>query len=137
MLGRARERNPRDLPRRTTTGCLVQPRPVPVRPSPAGRRDRQRDRDAAQDRPAPGGSQEEWDQRNQAYGQIAALVDELRTAYPDDPRVARYLPERWECLAFLQKRADIHAEIDAVLRTSTDPVLKKEALLFDTCLRFL
>jgi hypothetical protein len=43
-------------------------------------------------------SLEEWDQRNRTYGQIAALVDELRTAYPDDPRVTRYLPERWECL---------------------------------------
>jgi RNA polymerase sigma factor (sigma-70 family) len=85
----------------------------------------------------PAASQGEWDQRDWAYCQIAALVDELRTAYPDDPRVTRYLPERWECLTFLNRRADIHAEIEAVLRTAKEPALKKEALLFETCLRFL
>ena len=81
--------------------------------------------------------EQQWEQRNRAYGQIAALVDKLWSAYPDDTRVTRYLPERWECLTFLNRRADIHAEIDAVLRTARDPALKKDALFFDTCLRFL
>ena len=62
---------------------------------------------------------------------------ELRTVYPDDPRVTLYLPERWASLSFLGRRADIHAEIGEVLLSAKDPALKKEALLFETGLRFL
>jgi RNA polymerase sigma factor (sigma-70 family) len=67
---------------------------------------------------------------------IAALVDELRTAYPDEPRLTRYLPERWESLTFFSKRANILAEIGTVQRIAKDPALKREALLFETCLKF-
>jgi RNA polymerase sigma factor (sigma-70 family) len=78
----------------------------------------------------PAASQEVWIR-------IAALVNELRAAYPDDPRVAVYLPERWECLTFLRRKADILSEIDGALRSAKDPALKKEGALFETCLRFL
>jgi hypothetical protein len=83
------------------------------------------------------GSREKLDQMLRARSQIAALVEELWTAYPDDSRLTRYLPERWECLTFSKRKADIYAEISAVLRSAKDRVLKKEALLFETGLRLL
>jgi RNA polymerase sigma factor (sigma-70 family) len=73
----------------------------------------------------------------QTRHQIAGLVDELRTAYPTEPRLARYLPERWECLTDFRRRTEILAEISAAHRTAQDPALKKEALLFEAGLRFL
>jgi len=77
---------------------------------------------------------EEW-QRTQT--QIAALVDELKAIYPDDPRVAHYLPRRWDSLNHINKRDLVHAEIRDVLQTTTDAGLRKDALFFETCLRFL
>jgi thiol-disulfide isomerase/thioredoxin len=77
------------------------------------------------------------DEFNRTHGAIAALVDELRTAYPGDPRVARYLPERWSSLNYLDRRAEVRAEIGAVLRTTNDPALRKDALFLETILRFL
>ena len=76
--------------------------------------------------------QEEFDR---THGQIAALVDELRTAYPDDPRVARFLPERWTSLNYMQKRELVYGEIDAVRNTANDPELRKSALFFESVLR--
>ena len=49
------------------------------------------------------------------HAQVADLVSELRSAYPDDPRVTLYLPERWESLTFLNRRADIFGEIKRVV----------------------
>jgi hypothetical protein len=69
--------------------------------------------------------------------QIAALVDELRTAYPEEPRLTRYLPERWESLTFFRRRADILDEIGVAQRTAKDPAFKQEARLFETSLKFL
>ena len=76
--------------------------------------------------------QEEFDR---THGQIAALVEELRTAYPDDSRVARFLPERWTSLNYMQKRELVYGEIDAVRNTTNDPVLRKNALFFESVLR--
>jgi RNA polymerase sigma factor (sigma-70 family) len=74
---------------------------------------------------------------NRTHGRIAALVDELRNAYPGDPRVARYLPERWSSLNFMNRRAEVHAEIRDVLETTKDPVLRTDALFLETILRFM
>ena len=71
------------------------------------------------------------------HAQVADLVSELRSAYPDDPRVTLYLPERWESLTFLNRRADIFGEIKRVVLAAKDPELKKEALLFEACLKNL
>src|SRR5262249_16460241 len=64
-------------------------------------------------------------------------VDELRNAYPDDPRVAQYLPQRWRSLNYIDRRAEVHAEIRDVLETAKDPVLRKDALFLETILRFM
>ncbi len=66
------------------------------------------------------------------HTKIAGLVNELRTAYPDDPRVSRYLPERWTSLSFLGRRAEVFPEITAILATTKDPVLRKDALFIET-----
>ena len=71
------------------------------------------------------------------HAQLADLVGELRSAYPDDPRVTLYLPERWESLTFLNRRAEIYGEIKRVVLAARDPELKKEALLFEACLKNL
>ncbi len=75
------------------------------------------------------------DEFARTHGRIAALVDELSTAWPDDPRVGRFLPERWTSLSYLQKRALACAEIDAVLKLTNDPVLRKDALFLETTFR--
>jgi RNA polymerase sigma factor (sigma-70 family) len=71
------------------------------------------------------------------FSTIAALVDELRTAYPDDPRVPRYVPDRWEALNFIGRRAEARSEVAEVLRTTSDPTLRRDALFFRSCLDFL
>jgi RNA polymerase sigma factor (sigma-70 family) len=71
------------------------------------------------------------------HEKIAKLIDELRIAYPDDPRVARYLPERWTSLSYIQKRELANGEIDTVLRTTENLVLRNDALFLQTCFRFL
>ena len=63
------------------------------------------------------------------------LIEELRNLYPDDDRVAKFLPERWLCLAFLGRRHEMRTEIDEVLRTTTNPVMKRDALYYDTVFR--
>jgi thiol-disulfide isomerase/thioredoxin len=73
----------------------------------------------------------------QTHSQIAALADELRTFYPDDPRVAHYLPERWLSLNVIDRRAEVYPEIRAVLETTKDPALRKDALFIQASLRFL
>jgi RNA polymerase sigma factor (sigma-70 family) len=77
---------------------------------------------------------EEW-QRTQT--QIATLVGELNEVYPDDTRVAHYLPKRWASLNRINKTNLAHAEIREVLRTTPDPGLRKDASFLDTCLQFL
>jgi RNA polymerase sigma factor (sigma-70 family) len=62
------------------------------------------------------------------HTKIAALVDELRTAYPDDPRVAKFLQARWRSLCYVKRMAEVHAEVDTVLRTTKDPILNNDAL---------
>ncbi len=69
------------------------------------------------------------------HGQIAALVDELRTAYPHDPRLGHLLPERWTSLDYVQKKDLARAETDAVLMTTRDPVLRKNAFFFASVLK--
>ena len=73
----------------------------------------------------------------ETHSQIAGLVGELRAVYPDDPRVARYLPKRWASLNSIRMRDVVYAEIREVLRTTRDPALRKDALFLETCLRFL
>jgi RNA polymerase sigma factor (sigma-70 family) len=79
-------------------------------------------------------SQEEW---TKTFASIAALADELRTAYPGDPRVPRYLVERWTALNLIGRRTEVYAEIAAILATTKDPALRKDALFVEACLRFL
>lgn len=81
-----------------------------------------------------------------AHRQIAALVDELKRAHPDDPGVAKFLPDRWFSLRLLENgeprknrgdsRAKLHAEIREVLDTTNNPLLRKEAQFLETMLRF-
>jgi hypothetical protein len=69
-------------------------------------------------------------ERIRIHETIASRVDELRTAYPDGPRVARFLPERWTSLSYLDqfvedsRMAQVRAEIGAVLKTTNNPVLR-------------
>ena len=71
------------------------------------------------------------------HNKIATLVNELRTSRPDDPLVSRYLPERWMSLSFLNRRAEVYPEIRAVLATTVDPVLRKDALFIETSFRLM
>src|SRR5437899_1075342 len=50
------------------------------------------------------------------HHQIAALVEELRNVNPDDPRIVKFLPERWQSLACLRRQDQLHLEIDEILR---------------------
>lgn len=82
----------------------------------------------------------------QTHQQIAALVDELRRAHPEDPRVATFLPERWLSLKLnegwvsgmnrVDSRRQLHAEIRTVLDTTKNAELMKEAEFLETMLRF-
>jgi hypothetical protein len=45
------------------------------------------------------------DEMRRVHGRIAALVGELRTVYPHDPRVAHHLPERWASLTMFGQGA--------------------------------
>ncbi len=76
------------------------------------------------------------DERRRVHDRIAALVGELRTAYPQDPRVARYLPERWASLTMFGHGGVAYAEIREVLETTKDPELRNSALYFETFRRF-
>jgi RNA polymerase sigma factor (sigma-70 family) len=68
---------------------------------------------------------------------IVALVDELKTFYPGDPRLAEYVPSRWEAMNYLGRRSEALAEIRTVLDRSRDPVLRNSALFLEACLRNL
>ncbi len=76
------------------------------------------------------------DEIRRVHDRIAALVGELRTADPQDPRVARYLPERWASLTMFGHGGVAYSEVREVLETSKDPELRKSALYFETSLRF-
>ena len=76
------------------------------------------------------------EEMRRVHGRIAALVGELRTVYPHDPRVARYLPERWASLTRFGQGGVVYPEIREVLETTKDPELRASALYFETALRF-
>ncbi len=76
------------------------------------------------------------DEMRRVHDRIASLVDELRTAYPHDPRVAHYLPERWASLTTFGRGGVAYSEIREVLATTKDPELRTSALYFETSLRF-
>jgi thiol-disulfide isomerase/thioredoxin len=65
---------------------------------------------------------------------IAALVDELRKSHPDDPLVARYLPEHWYSLIFLGKKDEVNSELQEILGAATDPTLRRDALYLKSTL---
>ena len=71
------------------------------------------------------------------HNKIAELVDELRSASPDDHRVAKLLPERWASLNYTNRRDESYAEVGKVLETTVDPILKRDALFFQTGFKFL
>jgi RNA polymerase sigma factor (sigma-70 family) len=73
----------------------------------------------------------------QVHGRLASLVGELRTVYPHDPRVAHYLPERWDSLRTTGPWSAIDPEVHEVIETTKDPELRKSALYFETYLRIL
>ena len=86
------------------------------------------------------------DEFMRTHRQIAALVNELNFAHPDDPRIAKFLPERWLSLRLIESsepratrsgsRSKLHAEIRKVLDTTNNPLLRKEAQFLETMLRF-
>ncbi len=76
------------------------------------------------------------DEMRRVHDRIAALVGELRTVYPDDPRLAHYLPKRWDSLTTFGQVGVVYPEIREVLDTSKDPELRNSALYFETYLRF-
>jgi RNA polymerase sigma factor (sigma-70 family) len=76
------------------------------------------------------------DEMRGVHDRIAALVGELRTAYPDDSRLAHYLPNRWDSLTTFGQVGVVYPEIREVLETSKDPELRNSALYFETYLRF-
>ena len=76
------------------------------------------------------------DEIRRVHGRIAALVGELATVYPQDPRVAHYLPERWASLTMFGHGGEVYPEIREVLETTKDPELRKSALYFEASLRF-
>jgi RNA polymerase sigma factor (sigma-70 family) len=76
------------------------------------------------------------DEMRRVHDRIASLVDELRTAYPDDPRVTHYMPERWASLTMFGKGGVVYPEIREALETTKDPKLRNSALYFETSLRF-
>ena len=84
----------------------------------------------------PGGPFRRWSSCKRGI-RSPRRVDELRTAYPEEPRLTRYLPERWESLTFFRRKADILNEIRVAQRTAKAPAFKQEALLFKTSLKFL
>ncbi len=57
----------------------------------------------------------------------AELVGELYRSHPDDPRLDRLLPQRWEWMARQGKAGEVTAEVDAVLAGAKDGPLKVEA----------
>jgi hypothetical protein len=76
------------------------------------------------------------DEMQRVHGRIASVVDELRTAYPHDPRVAHYLPERWASLTMFGQGGVVYPQIREVIETTKDPELHNSALYFETSLRF-
>ncbi len=73
----------------------------------------------------------------QVHGRIASLVGELRRVYPEDPRVAHYLPERWASLNMSGQHDVTGREAREVLEVTKDPELRTSALYFDSNLRLL
>ena len=69
------------------------------------------------------------DEMRRVHGRIAALVGELRTVYPHDPRVAHYLPERWASLTSFGQGGVVDSEIREVLETTKDPELRISAVI--------
>jgi thiol-disulfide isomerase/thioredoxin len=70
----------------------------------------------------------------QGHARLAALVDELRKSFPDDARVAKYLPVRWHSMLYLDKKGEVKAEIDAIVGATKDPTLRKDALFLKSML---
>ncbi len=64
------------------------------------------------------------DEMQRVHGRIAARVSELRTVYPHDPRVARYLPERWASLTMFGQGGVVDPEVRDVLESTKDPELR-------------
>lgn len=75
---------------------------------------------------------------------IATLIRDLRKVSPDDSHVAKFLPERWLSLKFLaglpstnsqstiDSMRELNAELDEVLKTTTDSRLRSDALFYQT-----
>jgi hypothetical protein len=76
------------------------------------------------------------DEMRQVHDRIATFVGELRTVYPNDPRVAHYLPERWASLTMFGQGDVVVPEIREILETTRDPELRASALYFEMTLRF-
>jgi RNA polymerase sigma factor (sigma-70 family) len=73
----------------------------------------------------------------QVHARIASLVAELRALYPHDPRVAHYLPERWDSLRTSGPWSVVGDEVREVIETTRDPELRAHALYFDSYVRIL
>ena len=75
---------------------------------------------------------------------IATLIGGLRRTSPDDPHVAKFLPERWLSLKLLvrspsmdakspaDRMRELNAELEEVLKTTTDSKLRSDALFYRT-----
>ena len=62
------------------------------------------------------------------HERIADLVARFRVGHPDDPRVPRFLNERWQSLDQIDRRREADAEIAAILAAPSNPQLRREAL---------
>lgn len=82
------------------------------------------------------------------HTKIATLIGDLRKMSPDDPHVAKFLPERWRSLKYLaglpstngrstfDSMREVNAEIDEVLKKTTDSRLKSDAIFYQTMIKF-
>jgi RNA polymerase sigma factor (sigma-70 family) len=66
----------------------------------------------------------------QLHNEIAALVLELRIAYPDDPRGARRMLDRWHSLGCIQRTPEAIDECQSLFRSTNDRELKADAAYY-------
>ncbi|WP_422930193.1 sigma-70 family RNA polymerase sigma factor [Singulisphaera sp. PoT] len=69
------------------------------------------------------------------FTNLADRIAVLRQGYPRDPRVSQYMLDRWMSLNFIGRRAEMDEEVAAVLATSSDDVLRRNALYIQSALR--
>ncbi|WP_165220341.1 sigma-70 family RNA polymerase sigma factor [Aquisphaera insulae] len=72
----------------------------------------------------------------QLQEKLATLAEELYTHFPEDPRLGKYLPERWAALRYSSRDSLARDEIARELRSTSNPALHASALYFDAAIRY-